>query len=211
MPMNQFSDRHFVRIISTQSRRADLNPLELSRTHVALGRFLAEELVERLPIEPCDIAHPQGVRRGWKIANEDGVALVCLMRAGLYVTEGVREVLPNAPVFHVAPKRDVGLSDADIAAIVVPGRHAVVLIDAVVNTGASVEPILRQLAPYDAKMVAVLSLVSPTPTAARLASTYPDVHFYFARTSDNQYVGQGASDTGNRLLGTLPSTGGGNR
>jgi len=86
-----------------------------------------------------------------------------------------------------------------------------ILIDAVVNTGASIEPVLKQLKLRGAKIVAVLSLVSPVPTAERLAAEYPEVHFFFARISNNQYVGNGASDTGNRLLGTFPSANGGDQ
>jgi hypothetical protein len=50
----------------------------------------------------------------------------------------------------------------------------------------------------------VLSLVSPIPTAERLAQTWPAVIFLFARVSENQYVGKGTTDTdtGNRLFGT---------
>lgn len=211
MPVNHFSQRHFIRLVSTQSRRADLNPWELSRTHVALGRFLAAELVDKLPIEPCDIAHPQGVRQGWKLANEGDSVLLCLMRSGLYVTEGVREVLPNAPVFHVVPNRNEGLSEADFSSMPAAAGRTFILIDAVVNTGASIEPVLKQLILCGAKIVAVLSLVSPVPTAERLAAEYPEVHFFFARISNNQYVGNGASDTGNRLLGTFPSANGGDQ
>lgn len=211
MPLTHFSQRHFVRLVSTRSRRADLNPWELSQTHIALGRFLSAELVDRLPLEPCEIAHPQGARSGWRLASDGEIVLLCLMRAGLYVTEGVREVLPSSPVFHVAPRREVGLSEAELASLPAPSGRTFVIIDAVVNTGASVEPILRQLQSRGAKTIAVLSLVSPVPTAERLGASYPDVYFLFARVSDNQYVGRGATDTGNRLMGTLPTTGGGER
>ena len=205
MPLTHFTDRHIVRILATQTRRTDLTPHELSRTHVALGRFLAGELVERLPLERYDIPHPQGVRPGWRIADEPGVALMCVLRAGLYSAEGVREVLPRAPVFHVAPRRDVGLAAGERNAIEACGARAFVIIDAVVNTGATLEPVLAQLRAHrDAALVAVLALVAPTATAERMAAAHPGVHFLFARLSDNQYVGRGATDTGNRLFGTFP-------
>lgn len=206
MPLTHFTDRHIVRLLATQTRRTDVTPHELTRAHVALGRFLAGELVERLPLERYDILHPQGVRAGWRIADEPGVALLSFLRAGLYAAEGVREVLPRAPVFHVAPRRDAGLAAEERRAVDACGARAFVLIDAVVNTGATLEPVLAQLAGRPDALVAVLALVAPAATAERLAVAHPGVHFLFARLSDNQYVGRGATDTGNRLFGTLSDT-----
>ena len=204
MPLKHFTDRHLVRLLATESRRTDTTPVELSRSHVALGRFLAGELVELLPLDPRQIQHPQGLRTGWRIAGEAEILLVTLMRAGLYAAEGVREVLPNARVVHVSPRRGVGLADSDLQGLgSVEGRR-VVLIDSVVNTGASMEPLLAQLRDRGASWLAVLALVAPVPTAERLEREHPDVNFFFARVSDNQYVGKGSTDTGNRLFGTLP-------
>jgi len=207
MPLTHYTDRHIVRLLATQSRRTDITPQELTRSHVALGRFLAGELVEHLALEPCVIQHPQGVRQGWQLAKESHIAVLCLMRAGLYVTEGVREVLTKAPVFHVDPKRGVGLTDKDLDSLPFVEDQTFVLVDSVINTGASMEPMFEQLRSRGAARIFVLTLVGPVPTAQRLEREHPDVHFLYARVSENQYVGKGKTDTGNRLFGTLPTTG----
>lgn len=203
MALTHYTDRHFVQLLATRSRRTDVTPWELTRSHVDLGRFLGGELVERLSIEPCQIHHPQGLRSGWQVAGEQDVTLVCFMRAGLYVAEGVREVLHRAPVLHVSPTREMGLSENGLAQLSpVPGR-TFVLIDSVVNTGASVVPVLRQLQSQQPAALFVLSLVAPATTANRLAEAFPGVHFLFARVSENQYTGSGSTDTGNRLFNTM--------
>jgi uracil phosphoribosyltransferase len=76
-----------------------------------------------------------------------------------------------------------------------------VIVDAVVNTGASLEPVLAQLRGRIERLY-VLALVAPVDTADRLERSWSDVEFLFARTSTNQYVGAGTTDTGNRLFGT---------
>lgn len=202
MPLTHFSDRNLVRLLATETRRTDTSSHDLSRSHAALGRFLAGELVEHLDVEACDIQHPQGVRQGWRLALEHDIALLPFMRAGLYVADGVREVLQRAPILHVSPVRGVGLSEVQLAAFDDLGVRTAVLVDSVVNTGASLEPILAQLAARG-KRVFVLSLVSPTTTAERLAEAWPEVQFLFARVSTNQYVGTGSTDTGNRLFGMV--------
>ena len=206
MPLKHFSDRHLVRLLATETRRTDTTSHELARSHVALGRYLAGELLDYFEVEACEIQHPQGVRSGWQIANESGLALIPFMRAGLYVADGVREVLQRPPMLHVRPTRDVGLPAAELAALDALAVTTTVLIDAVVNTGASLEPVLAQLAARQQR-VFVLALVCPVATADRLASSWPGVTFLFARLSENQYVGKGSTDTGNRLFGTSRTSG----
>jgi uracil phosphoribosyltransferase len=207
MPLTHYSERHLVQLLATRSRRTDTTPWELSRSHVELGRFLAGELVEHLRLDPCEIRHPQGIRSGWQIAEEQDVTLLCFMRAGLYATEGVREIFQRAAVHHVHPVRNQGLPSEELALLTPAAGRTYVLIDSVVNTGSSLMPVLRQLRAEKAATVFVLALVTPVPTAQRLAEDFPDVHFLFARISENQYTGQGATDTGNRLFNTLSGKG----
>ncbi len=201
MTLTHFTERHIVQLLASESRRTDTTPHALSRAHVALGRFLAGELVERLALEPCDIQHPQGVRSGWRVADESSIVLLPFMRAGLYAADGVREVLQNSQVLHVHPERSVGLSACELAGLSALGARVGVIVDAVVNTGASLEPVLAQLRGRIERLY-VLALVAPVDTADRLERSWSDVEFLFARTSTNQYVGAGTTDTGNRLFGT---------
>jgi len=205
MPLTHYTNRHVVELLATDSRRTDTTPHDLSRSHVALGRFLAGELVDFLDMEAIDIQHPQGKRPGRGIAREQEIALIVFMRAGLYVAEGLREVLVRAPVLHVSPTRGTGLSSEDLASLDRLGVKTCVLIDSVVNTGASLEPVLGQVGARGLRTF-VLSLVCSAPTANRLEGSWPDVQFLFARVSDNQYVGKGLTDTGNRLFGTVRSS-----
>lgn len=204
MPFTDFSHRRAVQLLSTQSRRTDVSPFQLSRSHVDLGRLLAYELLELLPLEPCEIQHPQGLRHGVRIAGEAELLILSLLRAGLYVTEGVREVLQHAAVYHISPARERGLDEAQLRSLPPLARRVVVVVDSVINTGATIVPVLEQLRAQAPALIAVLSLVTPVDTAKRLERTFPEVHFLLARVSTNQYTGVGATDTGNRLFGTLP-------
>lgn len=204
MPFTHFSQRHAVQLLATQSRRTDLSPVQLARSHVDLGRLLAYELVELLPLEPCQIEHPQGVRTGMRIAGESDVVILSFLRAGLYVTEGVREVLQLAAVCHVSPTREHGLDEAVLRSLPSLAGRVVIVVDSVINTGATLLPVLEQVRAQVPALIVVLSLVTPVDTAKRLEQTCPDVHFLLARVSTNQYTGRGATDTGNRLFGTLP-------
>lgn len=130
--------------------------------------------------------------------------ILSFLRAGLYVTEGVRELLQLAAVCHVSPTRQNGLDEADISSLPLLAGRVVVIVDSVINTGATLLPVLEQVRAQMPAMIVVLSLVTPVETAKRLEQSCPDVHFLLARVSTNQYTGRGATDTGNRLFGTLP-------
>ncbi|MCP4871988.1 MAG: hypothetical protein GY898_25060 [Proteobacteria bacterium] len=211
MSLTHFTDRHLVRLLATQSRRTDITPQALSRSHVALGRFLVGELVEHFELESVSIQHPQGTRQGFGLVEEENISVLCFMRAGLYVVEGVREVLQRAPLFHVSPRRGEGFSAAERDELGDPAGRRFVVVDSVINTGASLEPVLQYLEAGGARSIDVLALVSPVPTAERLETTWPSVRFLLARLSENQYVGRGGTDTGNRLFGTLPGRAGGSK
>lgn len=204
MSLKHFTTRHAVRLLATESRRTDTTPFALSRSHIALGRFVASEMVDDLPLEAREIQHPQGIRQGWQVVDEHKVVIVVLMRAGLYAAEGVREMLPNSRIVHVSSPRGTGLEQSQLDALGPICDRTIILVDSVVNTGASIEPIIIQLRSGNARWIAVLALVTPVPTAERLERDHPDVHFYFARISENSYVGKGSTDTGNRLFGTFP-------
>ncbi|MCX5690654.1 MAG: hypothetical protein NTV94_12885 [Planctomycetota bacterium] len=208
MPLIHFTNRNLVRVLATETRRTDTSPQELAHSHVTLGRFLAGEVLEQFALEAREIRHPQGLRQGWQIQSENDIALVILMRAGLYVGQGFREVFRVAPMLHVSAPRGKGLPDADINQLSQLRIRSCVLIDSVVNTGGSIEPILQQLMNQGIR-VHVAALVAPSTTAERLAATWPETQFSFARLSDNQYVGKGATDTGNRLFGTTGHSAGG--
>ena len=54
MPLTHYTDRHLVRLLATETRRTDTSPHALAESHVALGRFLAGELVEHLELVAID-------------------------------------------------------------------------------------------------------------------------------------------------------------
>jgi len=159
-------------------------------------------LVEQLETEEYDIPHCQGVRRGVRLKEEKAVGIIVMLRAGLYLAEGLRSLLRSSPLFLVETSRGKGLSDADLVKIKAADLRHALIVDAVVNTGASITPVFGQLKGIGIPVVTVVAGVAPKEKAELLASEHPDVSFLFARLSTNTYVGKGGTDTGNRLFGT---------
>lgn len=201
MPLKHHTSKAAARLLANQSRRADIDARALSQAHHEIGRLLGYELTESLQLENYTIQHCQGPREGVRIKDEHRVAIVCLMRSGQYLADGLRDVLREAPLFPVTPCRSSGLTEKDLRTILSGNPHTVVIVDAVVNTGESLRPILMQLAASSGVRVHVLAAVAPTPTAERLAGEFSAVTFEYLRLSENQYVGKGQTDTGDRVFG----------
>ena len=201
MPLKHHSSRAAAQLLANQSRRADIDARSLSQAHHEIGRFLGYELAETLELEKYPIQHCQGQREGVRIKEEHRIAVVCLMRSGQYLADGLRDVLRQAPLFPVTPCRSSGLAEKDVRTILKASPHTIVVVDAVVNTGESLRPVLTQLAANSGARLHVLAAVAPTPTAEKLAGDFPAVTFEYLRLSENQYVGQGHMDTGDRVFG----------
>jgi uracil phosphoribosyltransferase len=201
MPLKHHSTRPAAQLLANQSRRADIDARSLSEAHHEIGRFLAYGLADALELENYTIQHCQGPREGVRIKDEHRVSVVCLMRSGQYLADGLRDVLRQAPIFPVTPCRSSGLTEKDVRMILKASPHTIVVVDAVVNTGESLRPVLAQLAASSGARLHVLAAVAPTPTAEKLAGDFPAVTFEYLRLSENQYVGKGHTDTGDRVFG----------
>lgn len=123
---------------------------------------------------------------------------------GLYVTEGVREILQLAAVFHVSPTRENGLDESVLSSLPSLTDRVVVIIDSVINTGATLLPVLEQVRAQVPALIVVLSLVTPwTPPSAwsRVARTFTSSSREFRPTNTRE---EEQPTPGNRLFGTLP-------
>jgi len=191
-----------MRLLADRTRRADLDPKDLSEAHQELGKFVALHVVQEFEIEEYLLKHCQGQRLGVRLKNETGIAVLCLMRAGLYMAQGFRFILRSAQFYPVSPKRGVGLSPEEVIEVSSGKPHSLIIVDSVVNSGSTIRPIFAQAKAMGVSKVIVAAAVSPMEQADSIAREYPEVRFYCSRTSSNSYVGKGGTDTGNRLFGT---------
>jgi uracil phosphoribosyltransferase len=195
-------NQHGAKLLADRTRRADLDPKDFSDAYVELGKFLSLHVAQEFELEEYVLNHCQGQRKGIRIKNEEGIAVLCLMRAGFYLAQGFRSVLRRAQFYPVNPKRGLGLSENEMGEVSSGSPHTLIIIDSVINTGGTIIPIFQQATKLGVAKIIVAAAVSPVNQSRVIAASNPEVMFYFARTSENTYVGKGTTDTGNRLFGT---------
>src|SRR5262249_24215849 len=79
-------------------------PPEFYRLVRELGALLACEATADLALGPMEFETPLEPMRGVRLAG--GVGIVPILRAGLGLAEGFRQVLPDAQVWHLGLRRD---------------------------------------------------------------------------------------------------------
>ena len=197
-----FTDVPSMIVMATKSRDASLSGHLLSQVHQKMGVFLGQHIIGLIGLEEIEFQHVQGIRKGSAVSTKNNVVILPLLRAGLFAGLGIWDSLPSAALVPITPIRTEKLSNSQIKGMP-PLRDMIVIVaDSVINTGSSLEPVLNYILAQNPHQVIVSSLVTPVPTAKRLALEYPNVEWIHARVSNNQYVGKGGTDTGNRLFNT---------
>ena len=203
-------------LLATPMRNAEISGPSLRRAHQDVGRWLAITfLAELLDLEDFDMKHVQGhTINGRRIKNESTTVIVALMRGGEPMAMGVSEVMPTASFVHAKKAEEIGpklLKNAD----------TIILVDSVINRGASMVEFLSHLVPSSAATattrtslvkddvkIAMMTGVVQDEAVQRLrafAAERPDVAEFILlalRSSKNKYTGKGGTDTGNRLFNT---------
>jgi uracil phosphoribosyltransferase len=197
-----FTDNPGIQVMATKSRDSTLAGHALSQVHQKMGEYLGQHLVGLIGLEEIEFQHVQGIRKGPALSTRNDIVILPLLRAGLFAGLGIWDALPPAAFVPISPTRGEELANIQIKGMPSLNGMNVIIADAVINTGDSLEPILRWILDQSPHQVIVCSLVTPVPTAERLASEYPNVEWVHARVSTNQYVGKGGTDTGNRLFNT---------
>ncbi len=192
MPIYHFTHKNAVQLLATQSRRTDISSTELCKIHFEMGKYLAYQMLDEFELSETEINHVQGIKKGVELSNKDKIVIFGLMRAGLYAAEGVRSVFSDSE-FFLDDKFETEKIDLE--------NKVVIIVDAVINTGKSIEKIIEQLKESKTNKIFVATLIMQND-ALQLADKYPNIYFYALRVSENKYVGKGGTDTGNRLFNT---------
>ncbi|CAI0654847.1 unnamed protein product [Colletotrichum noveboracense] len=180
------TEKAAAKLLMTPTRDASVAGTSLRAAHQDVGRYLAIEfLADTLGVE--------------ELLGEESTAIIALMRGGEPMALGVSEVFARAMFFHAKQPEDI--HEKALA-----GKKTVILVDSVVNSGKSIEDFVRHLQAMDAtlRIVVVAGVVQKEALAnvMKPLGKTADLSLVALRLSENKYVGQGGTDTGNRLFNT---------
>jgi uracil phosphoribosyltransferase len=176
-----------------------------------LGALMAYEAMSDLELEAVSIETPLEPMVGSRIAGE--IAIAPVLRAGLGMAEGFRQMLSEASVAHVGLRRD----EKTLRPVAYyqnldhlqRNRHirACFMLDPMLATGGSAIDTLDLLKAHGARSLRVVALIAAPYGLVAIRKAHPDVPIIVAavdeRLNERGYIVPGLGDAGDRQFNTL--------
>jgi uracil phosphoribosyltransferase len=192
----------------TRLRDQQTPPPEFYRLVKELGSLLAYEATADLKLVPTPIETPLKPMTGQRLAG--GVGVVPILRAGLGLAEGFREVFPEVQVWHLGLRRDERTLEP-IEYYNQMGRaenlQVCFSVDPMLATGGSAIDAINTLKRIGVPHLRYVCIIAAPYGLQKLHETHPDVPIYVAAVdevlNDRGYIVPGLGDAGDRQFGTI--------
>ena len=193
----------------TLMRRAE-TPTSLFRQLLKeVSLLMAYELTQPLPMTRARIETPVALKDAPVVAGRQP-AVVSILRAGLGMAEGLRELLPSAREGHIGLYRDPETKKPIeyYVKLPEPAGRLFVISDPMLATGHSAAHAIDVLRRHGEsnQNIPFMALVAAPEGMKGVEDAHPGVHVYAAaldeRLDENAYIVPGLGDAGDRLFGT---------
>jgi uracil phosphoribosyltransferase len=192
----------------TTLRNKETSTAEFYRLVKEIGSLLAYEATASLALEPSLIETPMCPMTGSQLAG--GIGITPILRAGLGLAEGFREVIPDVQIWHLGLRRDETTLKALEYYNQLPHRvdlQVCYAVDPMLATGGSAIDAITILKHRGIPRISYICIIAAPYGVLRLTQTHPDVEIYIGALdevlNDYGYIVPGLGDAGDRQFGTL--------
>ena len=192
----------------TLLRNKNTTPPQFYQLVKEIGALLAYEATETLSLEKSIIETPLQSMTGYRLAG--GIGVTPILRAGLGLAEGFRQVIPDVQVWHLGLRRDEETLQATEYYNRLPHQvdlQVVYAVDPMLATGGSAIDAINILKRRGIPRLSYLGIIAAPYGLMRLAQAHPDIDIYVAELdealNDNGYIVPGLGDAGDRQFGTF--------
>lgn len=195
------------------ARDAATPPVLFRSAMTELGRWLTYEAMrDWLPTLDLTVQTPLAECPISLINPEVPIAVVPILRAGLGLLDGAKDLLPLASIYHLGLVRDEETLEASCYLNKFPeqfdAQTRVLICDPMLATGGSIMRAMSELTQrgVDPTWVRIISVVAAPLALQKLGTTYPSLVIYTAcideTLNDRGYIVPGLGDAGDRTFGT---------
>ncbi|MCI5060947.1 MAG: uracil phosphoribosyltransferase [Alphaproteobacteria bacterium] len=176
-----------------------------------IAMFMGYEVTKDIPLTTKKIETPICEMEAPVLSHPEPV-LVPILRAGLGMSDGLKDLLTNAVFGHIGVYRDEETHRPVEYLVRLPqniGPREVILVDPMLATGHSAKYALDLLAREGVpqKQIRFMVLVAAPEGVKVIEEAYPDIPVYVAaldeKLNENAYIVPGLGDAGDRVFGTL--------
>ena len=191
----------------TQMRQKDTGTKDFRQNLDEIAGLMAYEITRDVPTQKVSIVTPVAPCETEELAKE--IVLVPILRAGLGMVNGIRNLVPTAKVGHVGLYRDEETLQPHEYYAKFPSNlpdAVVFVLDPMLATGGSASAAITIVKQRGAKMVKLICLVGAPEGVQRIVEDHPDVDIYLAaldeKLDEHGYIVPGLGDAGDRIFGT---------
>ncbi|MGO1117692.1 uracil phosphoribosyltransferase [Rhodovibrionaceae bacterium A322] len=192
----------------TIMRDKDTPPILFRQLLREIGLLMGFEVMRDLPTVQKSIVTPVAPMEAPELSQP--VTIASILRAGLGMAEGIRELIPSSREGHIGLYRDPETKQPKEYFVKLPRELGkIVLVDPMLATGGSAAHAVDVLLDKGAKPedISMVILVAAPEGVETFAKTHPNVRIFTAALddclNDHAYIVPGLGDAGDRIFGTL--------
>jgi len=190
-----------------QMRKESTGTKDFRQNLDEIAGLMAFEITRDLPLQSIEIQTPVALCKTHELAKE--IVLVPILRAGLGMVNGIRDLIPTAKVGHIGLYRDEETLEPHEYFAKFPSNmpdSVVMVLDPMLATGGSASAAITLLKKRGAKAIKLVCLVGAPEGVKRIEEDHPDVDVYLAaldeKLNEKGYIVPGLGDAGDRIFGT---------
>jgi len=191
----------------TNIRKKETNTKDFYANVQEIGSLMAYEIARDFPLRDIEIETPICKTVQKELAKK--IVIIPILRAGLGMVDGIRDMIPSAKVGFIGLYRDEETLKPHYYYAKFPKEVAdciVLLVDPMLATGGSAIAACDKLKEVGCKNIKYVGLVAAPEGIAALQKAHPDVDIYTAsvdeKLNESGYIVPGLGDCGDRLFGT---------
>lgn len=191
----------------TQARHRDTPSPTFRRLLREISGLMTAEICQDLPVHEVTVPTPLEQATGHALAVP--LTLVPIMRAGMGLTDGILDLVPEARVGFIGLYRDERTIQPVTYYTNLPsdvGEGTALLIDPMLASGGSASHAISILKEHGCDRIRVVVLVAAPEGLAALREAHPEITVFAAALDrgldENSYIRPGLGDAGDRLFGT---------
>ncbi len=189
-----------MRKITTESTKFRDNLKEITQ-------LMAYEVTRNFPLINIDIETPVAKTKGFKL--KDKIVLIPILRAGLGMVDGLKDLIPTASIGHIGIYRDEETSIPQEYYCKMPAsleNGNAMILDPMLATGGSAVEAIKIVKKYKPNSISLICLVAAPEGLKRIEQEHPDINIYIAaldeKLNEKYYIVPGLGDAGDRIFGT---------
>ncbi len=191
----------------TIMRDKNTNTIVFKQNLDEIAMLMAYEVTKDIPVQNKEIETPICPMIGKEMSKD--IVLVPILRAGIGLVDGFREIIPTAKIGHIGMARDEETLEPVEYYAKFPSNideARVIVVDPMLATGGSAIAVLDAVKARGATDIQLVCLVGAPEGLKAVETAHPDIEIYLGtldeKLNEKGYIVPGLGDAGDRLFGT---------